>query len=80
VVDYHQQVDVGGIRFTPYAAGHVLGAAMFLIEIAGVRYELLPYNPLTLLANQSLPYNHLTLLANQLLSYNPLRLPKFYNP
>jgi cleavage and polyadenylation specificity factor subunit 3 len=37
VVDYHQQVDVGGIRFTPYAAGHVLGAAMFLIEIAGVR-------------------------------------------
>ncbi|KAI8894305.1 beta-lactamase-like protein, partial [Globomyces pollinis-pini] len=37
VVDYHQEVDVGGIKFTPYNAGHVLGAAMFLIEIAGVR-------------------------------------------
>lgn len=37
VVDYHQQMDVEGIKFTPYNAGHVLGAAMFLIEIAGVR-------------------------------------------
>ncbi|KAI9223147.1 beta-lactamase-like protein [Blastocladiella britannica] len=37
VVDFHQQVDVGGVRFTAYNAGHVLGAAMFQIEIAGVR-------------------------------------------
>ncbi|KAJ3277665.1 Cleavage and polyadenylation specificity factor subunit 3 [Borealophlyctis nickersoniae] len=37
VVDYHQEVEVEGIRFTPYNAGHVLGAAMFLVEIAGVR-------------------------------------------
>ncbi|KAJ3328415.1 Cleavage and polyadenylation specificity factor subunit 3 [Blyttiomyces sp. JEL0837] len=37
VVDFHQEVDVEGIKFTPYNAGHVLGAAMFLIEIAGVR-------------------------------------------
>ncbi|KAI9295557.1 Metallo-hydrolase/oxidoreductase [Neoconidiobolus thromboides FSU 785] len=37
VVDYHQEVDVDGIKFTPYNAGHVLGAAMFLIEIAGVK-------------------------------------------
>lgn len=37
VVDYHQEVDIGGIKFTPYNAGHVLGAAMFLLEIAGVR-------------------------------------------
>ncbi|KAJ1554586.1 Cleavage and polyadenylation specificity factor subunit 3, partial [Nowakowskiella sp. JEL0078] len=36
-VDFHQEVDVDGIKFTPYYAGHVLGAAMFLIEIAGVR-------------------------------------------
>lgn len=36
-VDYHQEVDVGGIKFTSYNAGHVLGAAMFLIEIAGVK-------------------------------------------
>ena len=27
----------GGIRFTAYNAGHVLGAAMFLIEIAGIK-------------------------------------------
>ena len=48
VVDYHQEVEVEGIKFTPFNAGisyyqsliitgHVLGAAMFLIEIAGVR-------------------------------------------
>ncbi|KXN66866.1 hypothetical protein CONCODRAFT_73380 [Conidiobolus coronatus NRRL 28638] len=36
-VDYHQEVEVDGIRFTSYNAGHVLGAAMFLIEIAGVK-------------------------------------------
>lgn len=37
-VDYHQDVAVGGgLRFTPYHAGHVLGACMFMIEIAGLR-------------------------------------------
>lgn len=37
-VDFHQDVSVGGgLRFTPYHAGHVLGACMFLIEIAGLR-------------------------------------------
>ncbi|KAL9934817.1 hypothetical protein V8E36_006592 [Tilletia maclaganii] len=37
-VDYHQDVAIsGGLRFTPYHAGHVLGACMFLIEIAGLR-------------------------------------------
>lgn len=32
-VDYHQQFRVDGIRVTALNAGHVLGAAMFLIEI-----------------------------------------------
>ena len=32
-----QEMDVGGVKFTAYNAGHVLGAAMFLIEIAGVK-------------------------------------------
>lgn len=32
-----QEVDVNGIKFCPYNAGHVLGAAMFMIEIAGVK-------------------------------------------
>lgn len=36
-IDYHSTVDVGGIKFTAYHAGHVLGAAMFQIEIAGLR-------------------------------------------
>lgn len=36
-VDYHSTMEIEGIRFTPYHAGHVLGAAMYLIEIAGVR-------------------------------------------
>lgn len=36
-VNFHQEVDINGIRFWCYNAGHVLGAAMFMIEIAGVK-------------------------------------------
>ena len=36
-VNYHQVMTVDGIRFWCYNAGHVLGAAMFMIEIGGVR-------------------------------------------
>lgn len=36
-VDFHVEKDVGGVRFWCYNAGHVLGAAMFMIEIAGVK-------------------------------------------
>ncbi|PWN39753.1 Metallo-hydrolase/oxidoreductase [Ceraceosorus guamensis] len=37
-VDYHQEVPIaGGLSFTSYHAGHVLGAAMFLIDIAGLK-------------------------------------------
>jgi Cft2 family RNA processing exonuclease len=35
-IDYHQQIDISGVRISAYNAGHVLGAAMFLVEIAGV--------------------------------------------
>ncbi|XP_068634489.1 cleavage and polyadenylation specificity factor subunit 3-I-like [Aristolochia californica] len=37
VIDYHQTQEVNGIRFWCYTAGHVLGAAMFMVDIAGVR-------------------------------------------
>ena len=37
LVDFHQVVEHEGIRFWSYNAGHVLGAAMFMIEIGGVR-------------------------------------------
>ncbi|KAI8450440.1 beta-lactamase-like protein, partial [Phakopsora pachyrhizi] len=37
VIDYHQEISLGSLRFTSYPAGHVLGAAMFLIEISGIR-------------------------------------------
>eukprot|EP00597_Dinobryon_sp_UTEXLB2267_P006642 CAMPEP_0170083002 /NCGR_PEP_ID=MMETSP0019_2-20121128/18424_1 /TAXON_ID=98059 /ORGANISM="Dinobryon sp., Strain UTEXLB2267" /LENGTH=679 /DNA_ID=CAMNT_0010298105 /DNA_START=38 /DNA_END=2077 /DNA_ORIENTATION=+ len=37
VVDFHQTVEHHGIKFTATAAGHVLGAAMFMIDIDGVR-------------------------------------------
>ena len=30
-------MDVDGIKITPYRAGHVLGAAMFMVEIGGMR-------------------------------------------
>lgn len=36
-VNYHQEVEHNGIKFWCYNAGHVLGAAMFMVEIAGVR-------------------------------------------
>ncbi|KAK9446670.1 beta-lactamase-like protein [Limtongia smithiae] len=36
-VDYHSTTDIDGIKFTAYHAGHVLGAAMYFIEIGGVK-------------------------------------------
>lgn len=36
-VDFYSTIDVGGIKFTAYPAGHVLGAAMYLIEISGIK-------------------------------------------
>ncbi|KAK4188796.1 beta-lactamase-like protein [Podospora australis] len=35
-IDYYTTHTISGIRVTPYPAGHVLGAAMFLVEIAGL--------------------------------------------
>lgn len=37
IIDFRQQVEFDGIRFSCYGAGHVLGACMFLVEIGGVR-------------------------------------------
>ncbi|GBG80885.1 hypothetical protein CBR_g31441 [Chara braunii] len=37
VIDFHQTIEVDGIRFWCYTAGHVLGAAMFMVDIAGIR-------------------------------------------
>ncbi|KAJ7369825.1 Cleavage and polyadenylation specificity factor subunit 3 [Desmophyllum pertusum] len=36
-IHFHQEKEVNGIKFWCYHAGHVLGAAMFMIEIAGVK-------------------------------------------
>ncbi|KAL1598778.1 endoribonuclease ysh1 [Paraconiothyrium brasiliense] len=36
-IDFYTTHTVSGIRITPYPAGHVLGAAMFQIEIAGLK-------------------------------------------
>ena len=36
-IDYYTTHTISSIRITPYPAGHVLGAAMFLIEIAGLK-------------------------------------------
>ncbi|KAI1855304.1 hypothetical protein JX266_000169 [Neoarthrinium moseri] len=36
-IDFHTTHTVSSIRITPYPAGHVLGAAMYLIEIAGLK-------------------------------------------
>lgn len=37
VINFHEVKEVAGIKFWCYHAGHVLGAAMFMLEIAGVR-------------------------------------------
>ena len=36
-IDYHQEIEYHGIKFSAFIAGHVLGAAMFLLEISGVK-------------------------------------------
>lgn len=41
-INFHEVKEVAGIKFWCYHAGHVLGAAMFMIEIAGVKV-LLPF-------------------------------------
>ena len=37
-LNFHEEKEVGGIKFWAYTAGHVLGAAMFMIEIAGMYF------------------------------------------
>ncbi|CAJ0927656.1 unnamed protein product, partial [Mesorhabditis belari] len=37
-IDFKVQVDLGGLKFSAYVAGHVLGACMFLIEIGGSNF------------------------------------------
>ena len=39
-INFHQETEVGGVKFWCYTAGHVLGAAMFMIEIAGVKVSI----------------------------------------
>eukprot|EP01071_Lankesteria_metandrocarpae_P004962 Lankesteria_metandrocarpae@DN3780_c0_g1_i1.p1 len=36
-LEFHEEVEVDDIKFACYGAGHVLGACMFVVEIAGVR-------------------------------------------
>ena len=36
-INFHEGKEISGIKFWAYHAGHVLGAAMFMIEIAGVK-------------------------------------------
>ena len=36
-INYHQEIEYKGIKFCAFKAGHVLGAAMFLIEISGIK-------------------------------------------
>ncbi|CAH6723012.1 endoribonuclease Ysh1p [[Candida] jaroonii] len=36
-IDFHSTIELEGIRFTAYHAGHVLGACMYLIEVGGLK-------------------------------------------
>lgn len=42
-----QETECNGVKFWCYNAGHVLGAAMFMIEIAGVKVLGCLVSPLT---------------------------------
>ncbi|CAE8739041.1 unnamed protein product, partial [Polarella glacialis] len=37
LIDYHEERQYRGIKFSCFRAGHVLGAAMFMINIGGIR-------------------------------------------
>jgi len=37
LIDFHEERQYRGIKFSCYRAGHVLGAAMFLVNIGGIR-------------------------------------------
>ena len=39
LINFHEEKEVGGIKFWCYHAGHVLGAAMFMIQIAGIKVQ-----------------------------------------
>ena len=41
VCNYHEEVTVDGITFKAFAAGHVLGAAMFQISMGGSYIKIL---------------------------------------
>lgn len=49
-INFHEEKDVGGVKFWAYNAGHVLGAAMFMIEIAGVKVIAINCNDIKRLA------------------------------
>lgn len=40
-INFHEEKEIQGVKFWTYNAGHVLGAAMFMIEIAGVKVHIL---------------------------------------
>lgn len=35
-INFHEQIEIDGIKITAYNAGHVIGAAMFVIEVGSV--------------------------------------------
>jgi len=37
VIDFHQEINIDGIKVTPYRAGHVLGACQFEVNVGGCR-------------------------------------------
>lgn len=36
-IEYHEEMTVNGVSFQPFNAGHVLGAAMFMVDMAGMK-------------------------------------------
>ena len=66
--NFFQVQDISGVKFWCYHAGHVLGACMFMIEIAGVRVRTRNSTSCLMHPNSFLTFNKIGTTNRQSLS------------
>ena len=61
-INFHEEKEVNGIKFWAYNAGHVLGAAMFMIEVGAVQLLRLDlYRPYRIIYDTMTPNNDMAI-------------------
>lgn len=73
-INFHEVKEVAGIKFWCYHAGHVLGAAMFMIEIAGVKVMACVCNGMFCFRNICLTQKQYLLKTSIIVSFFSLKL------